>query len=211
MNSNFNKKFNSSTLFNSSIRKCNINKLPNLKRINSPKLFNSKQIKNIKSKITLNKDNYQETILSYNDTTCDEENILKKRLNKSRNINYPEIFKNKNISNTKLKIGKNKRKKTISFSKREINLLNNPDSYFYQLFQSAREAKKKQLINISNKKVIHKLWLSEVKNTIKKNEENAFKELDLLQKKFNEDDEDKIKGKIISTRTFLDLKIDKKY
>jgi hypothetical protein len=74
-----------------------------------------------------------------------------------------------------------------------------------------QEKQKKQLINISNKKVIHKLWLSEVKNTIKKNEENAFKELDLLQKKFNEDDEDKIKGKIISTRTFLDLKIDKKY
>ncbi len=205
------KKFNSSTLFNSSIIKSKKNKLPNIKEFKTPKLFNSNQIKKIQSKIKFNKENYQETIVSYNDTACYEENMLKLRINKSRNKNYPKSFTNKNITNTKSKIEKIKRKKAISFSKREINLLNNPESYFYQLFHSSREARKNQSINISNKKVIHKLWLNEVKNTIKKNEENAFKELDLLQKEFNEDDEDKIKGKIISTRTFLDLKIYKKY
>ena len=210
MNQNF-KKFNSSILFNSNKRKSRINKLPNIKKINTQKFSNSNEIKKIKTKITFNKDYYYETIGSYNDTTYDDENILKKKLNKSRNIFFLKSITNKKISNTESKIEKKKRKKAISFSKREINLLNNPESYFYQLFHSSREARKNQSINISNKKVIHKLWLNEVKNTIKKNEENAFKELDLLQKKFNEDDEDKIKGKIISTRTFLDLKIDKKY
>ena len=147
-------------------------------------------------------------------------------LKKSNSFNFNSQTKDKDIRYKQLltSISFSKRKKDEKLKYKNIKLkinLNNIDNELI-LAKSAKNKKAFQIEKncklISNSLNIKKLNLFTEQNSVlsssyayNKKRENAFKELDLLQKKFNEDDDDKIKGKIISTRTFLDLKIHKQY
>ena len=202
---------NYSTLYNIS----NINKK---KRNIFPNLFNStlhasrnlknkndiinlipikKYNKSIKLNV-LNNNTYQKKFKSYETIDNGNDEIMfKLRLNRGKKNSTD--FKNKNEKKDKSKI------KSTTFTKKEINLLSNPESYFYHLFHSSRELDNK--LKMKQKKITFKKKIKDIKNGFQNKEENVFKQLFLLKKEIRDDDEEKLKGKIISTKTFLDLKI----
>ena len=194
---------NYSTLYNIS----NINKK---KRNIFPNLFNStlhasRNLKNkndiinlIPIKNIINNNTYQKKFKSYETIDNGNDEIMfKLRLNRGKKSSTD--FKNKNEKKDKSKI------KSTTFTKKEINLLSNPESYFYHLFHSSRELDNK--LKMKQKKITFKKKIKDIKNGFQKKEENVFKQLFLLKKEIRDDDEEKLKGKIISTKTFLDLKI----
>ena len=91
-----------------------------------------------------------------------------------------------------------------SYTKRELNLLNNPNSIFYQLYHGTKEIAKNygKYRNIKKEEKI-----KEYRNYFKEDEEEAGKQLFLLQKDIQITEQEKISGKIISSNTFFDLKI----
>ena len=60
---------------------------------------------------------------------------------------------------------------------------------------------------MKQKKNTFKKRIKDIKIGFQNKEDNVFKQLFLLKKEIRDDDEEKFKGKIISTKTFLDLKI----
>jgi hypothetical protein len=137
-----------------------------------------------------------------------EEKIIKFKINKKKEKLLS--FSNRNYSKTMNKISKPNKKNTKNhkeincFSKREINLLDNPNSLFYQLFYGSKEIEK----TIGKYKTIKREQkIKEYKKYIKKDEEEAGKQLYLLKKDIHIGDQEKISGKIISSNTFFDLKI----
>ena len=137
-----------------------------------------------------------------------EEKIIKFKINKKKEKLLS--FSNHNFSKTMNKISKPNKKnaknhKEINcFSKREINLLDNPNSLFYQLYYGSKEIEK----TIGKYKTIKREQkIKEYKKYIKKDEEEAGKQLYLLKKDIHIGDNEKISGKIISSNTFFDLKI----
>ena len=137
-----------------------------------------------------------------------EEKIIKFKINKKKEKLLS--FSNRNFSKTMNKISKPNKKNTKNhkeincFSKREINLLDNPNSLFYQLYYGSKEIEK----TIGKYKTIKREQkIKEYKKYIKKDEEEAGKQLYLLKKDIHIGDQEKISGKIISSNTFFDLKI----
>ena len=137
-----------------------------------------------------------------------EEKIIKFKINKKKEKLLS--FSNRNYSKTMNKISKPNKKNTKNhkeincFSKREINLLDNPNSLFYQLYYGSKEIEK----TIGKYKTIKREQkIKEYKKYIKKDEEEAGKQLYLLKKDIHIGDQEKISGKIISSNTFFDLKI----
>ena len=137
-----------------------------------------------------------------------EEKIIKFKINKKKEKLLS--FSNRNYSKTMNKISKPNKKNTKNhkeincFSKREINLLDNPNSLFYQLYYGSKEIEK----TIGDYKAINREQkIKEYKKYIKKDEEEAGKQLYLLKKDIHIGDNEKISGKIISSNTFFDLKI----
>ena len=137
-----------------------------------------------------------------------EEKIIKFKINKKKEKLLS--FSNHIYSKTMNKISKPNKKneknhKEINcFSKKEINLLDNPNSLFYQLYHGSKEIEK----TIGKYKTIKREQkIKEYKKYIKKDEEEAGKQLYLLKKDIHIGDQEKISGKIISSNTFFDLKI----
>ena len=128
--------------------------------------------------------------------------LTERRKNPFKNkINTSKISEiNKNL----LPKNFNEKKKIPKFlSNKEVELLNNPDSIFYQIFNQI-----KSRVNTSNpifQKPEDKL--KEYYEDIKKNEEEAIKELYLLRLQFILSDQEKMLGKINSTNTFMDIKV----
>ena len=98
---------------------------------------------------------------------------------------------------------KNNQKFKKILSNRELKLLNNPDSIFYQIFNQVKSKVNKN--NPIYQKPEDKL--KEYYEDIKKNEEEAIKELYLLKLQFILSDQEKMIGKINSTNTFMDIKV----
>jgi hypothetical protein len=139
-----------------------------------------------------------------------EEKIIKFKINKKKEklLSFTNPINSKTIPkiiSKPNKINEKKDKKEInSFSKREINLLDNPNSLFYQLYYGSKEIEK----TIGKYKTIKREQkIKEYKKYIKKDEEEAGKQLYLLKKDIHIGDQEKISGKIISSNTFFDLKI----
>jgi len=142
----------------------------------------------------------------------------------SSNLNYNNISSRKYLSiwnqihfkkniiinnNTEKKISKNQynlktnQKYQKFLNNRELKLLNNPDSIFYQIFNQVKSKVNKY--NPIFQKPEDKL--KEYYEDIKKNEEEAIKELYLLKLQFILSDQEKMIGKINSTNTFMDIKV----
>ena len=202
---------NYSTLYNiSNIDKNKRNILPNLFNStihasrnlrNRNGIINLIPIKNNNKSIKLNVFNtksYTNKVTSYDGIeNGNDKTIFKLRLKKGK-IDLTNV-KNKNEKKHKKKI------KSTSFTKKEINLLNNPESYFYHLFHCSRDLDNK--LKMKQKKSTFKKRIKDIKIGFQNKEDNVFKQLFLLKKEIRDDDEEKFKGKIISTKTFLDLKI----
>ena len=93
-----------------------------------------------------------------------------------------------------------------SFTKREISLIDNPESFLYILFKSSKKFDddlRKKNIKMKRKNQIYE----EQRRDFKKNEEEVNKQKHLLNKDFNFYDQNKLTGKFYSTKTFMDLKI----
>ena len=82
--------------------------------------------------------------------------------------------------------------------------LDNPDSFFFQLYHGSKEIEKNY---INNQKLKKEEKIREYRKFIKKDEDEANKQIFLLKKDIGIGDNEKLYGKIISSNTFLDLKI----
>ena len=148
---------------------------------------------NNKSSLTKNK---KRSLSSYERNI--EKLLIKNKLKKKKNDKL--TFSNPIIS----KSLKTKYNDHNSYTKRELNLLNNPNSIFYQLYHGTKEIAK----NYGKYKNIKKEEkIKEYRNYFKEDEEEAGKQLFLLQKDIQITEQEKISGKIISSNTFFDLKI----
>ena len=147
------------------------------------------------NKSSLNK-NKKRSLSSYERNI--EKLLIKNKLRKKKNDKL--TFSNPIIS----KSLKTKYNDHNSYTKRELNLLNNPNSIFYQLYHGTKEIAK----NYGKYKNIKKEEkIKEYRNYFKEDEEEAGKQLFLLQKDIQITEQEKISGKIISSNTFFDLKI----
>lgn len=132
-----------------------------------------------------------------------EKKIIKSKLKHKSKIPFSNNFISDSISKTKIK-KRNKGKSFSSFKQKEIELLDNPNSVLYQLFQGTKEIKK----NFGNYNIYKKKeQIKEYKNFINKGEKEAVKQLFLLHKDIEIGEQEKIKGRVISSNTFFDLKI----
>ena len=148
---------------------------------------------NNKSSLTKNK---KRSLSSYERNI--EKLLISNKLRKKKNDKI--TFSNPIIS----KSLKTKYNDHNSYTKRELNLLNNPNSIFYQLYHGTKEIAK----NYGKYKNIKKEEkIKEYRNYFKEDEEEAGKQLFLLQKDIQITEQEKISGKIISSNTFFDLKI----
>ncbi len=150
-----------------------------------------------KKSFNLNK-NKKRSLSSLNYERNIEKLLINNKLRKKKNDKIS--FSNPIIS----KSLKTKYKHNNSYTKRELNLLNNPNSIFYQLYHGTKEIAK----NYGKYKNIKKEEkIKEYRNFFKEDEEEAGKQLFLLQKDIQITEQEKISGKIISSNTFFDLKI----
>ena len=149
------------------------------------------------NKSSLNK-NKKRSLSSLNYERNIEKLLISNKLRKKKNDKL--TFSNPIIS----KSLKTKYNDHNSYTKRELNLLNNPNSIFYQLYHGTKEIAK----NYGKYKNIKKEEkIKEYRNYFKEDEEEAGKQLFLLQKDIQITEQEKISGKIISSNTFFDLKI----
>ena len=183
-------------------------KFPNPKySFNSVKIRLSSRYLNI-FKINKNPKKNERLLSAIQNNKKLEEKIIKFKINKKKekllSFSNPVYSRTINkISNSNKKKEK-KHKELNNFSKREINLLDNPNSLLYQLYHGSKEIEK----TIGDYKAINREQkIKEYKKYIKKDEEEAGKQLYLLKKDIHIGDNEKISGKIISSNTFFDLKI----
>ena len=161
-------------------------------------------------KMNKNRKNNKRLLSAIHNNKKLEEKIIKFKINKKKEklLSFTNPINSKTIPkiiSKPNKINEKKDKKEInSFSKREINLLDNPNSILYQLFHGSKELEK----IIGEYKTIKRAQkIKEYRKYIKKDEEEAGKQLYLLKKDIHIGDQEKISGRIISSNTFFDLKI----
>ena len=131
-----------------------------------------------------------------------EKKIIKSKLKHKSKIPFSNDLISDTISKKKIKY-RNKRSYN-SFTQKEIELLDNPNSVLYQIFHGTQLIKQKiGKFDIYKKKE----QMKEYKDFIKNDEKEAAKQLFLLQKDIEIGSQEKIKGRIISSNTFFDLKI----
>ncbi len=114
-------------------------------------------------------------------------------------------FSNPYISNNISKHSNSNNYKSTSFTKREISLLDNPDSILYVMFHSSRKLHHNKI-----KKEVIKKKISlnnEHKEDIKRNKIEVFNQLNLLNKEIAFHDQNIPNRNINSTKTFMDLKM----
>ncbi len=198
---------------------CNSFKEESYPKINENKKINNSQNKtHIPNLISLipkkNKNKNFEDEISYK-IKWNSNNIF----SNYNNNNNPKNKLIKNIKTKEIKISNpvlfekiSKRNKTInfdyssSFTKREISLIDNPESFLYILFKSSKKFDddlRKKNIKMKRKNQIYE----EQRRDFKQNEEEVNKQKHLLNKDFNFYDQNKLTGKFCSTKTFMDLKI----
>ena len=159
-------------------------------------------------KMNKNRKNNKRLLSAIHNNKKLEEKIIKFKINKKKekllSFSNPVYSRTINkISNPNKKKEK-KHKELNNFSKREINLLDNPNSLLYQLFHGSKELEK---IIGEYKTIKREQKIKEYRKYIKKDEEEAGKQLYLLKKDIHIGDQEKISGRIISSNTFFDLKI----
>ena len=162
-------------------------------------IYKEKDNNNIikKNKRRLDSANFQNKIL--------EKNLIKYKLKKNKNkISFTNPIISESISNVKISKKIKQHKHYNSYSKRELELLDNPDSFFFQLYHGSKEIEKNY---INNQKLKKEEKIREYRKFIKKDEDEANKQIFLLKKDIGIGDNEKLYGKIISSNTFLDLKI----
>jgi hypothetical protein len=121
-----------------------------------------------------------------------------------KRINNDVKFSNPFISNNISKHTNSSNYKSTSFTKREISLLDNPDSYLYFMFHTSRKAHHNKI----KMKIINKDFsLNKHKEDIKKNKNEVFNQLNILHKEITFHEENKPNRKMFSTKTFMDMKI----
>ena len=161
-------------------------------------------------KMNKNRKNNKRLLSAIHNNKKLEEKIIKFKINKKKEklLSFTNPINSKSIPkiiSKPNKINEKKDKKEInSFSKREINLLDNPNSILYQLFHGSKELEK---IIGEYKTIKREQKIKEYRKYIKKDEEEAGKQLYLLKKDIHIGDQEKISGRIISSNTFFDLKI----
>ena len=161
-------------------------------------------------KMNKNRKNNKRLLSAIHNNKKLEEKIIKFKINKKKEklLSFTNPINSKTIPkiiSKPNKINEKKDKKEInSFSKREINLLDNPNSILYQLFHGSKELEK---IIGEYKTIKREQKIKEYRKYIKKDEEEAGKQLYLLKKDIHIGDQEKISGRIISSNTFFDLKI----
>ena len=134
-----------------------------------------------------------------------EKNLLKYKIDKNKNkIFFTNPIISESISNGKISKRNKHHKHHNSYSKRELELLDNPDSFFFQLYHGTKEIEKNY---INNHKLKKDEKIREYKKFIKKDEEEANKQLFLLKKDIGIGNNEQLYGKVISSNTFFDLKI----
>ncbi len=128
-----------------------------------------------------------------------EKKIIQSKLKHKSKIPFSNDLISDSISKKKTK--KRNKRSYNSFTQKEIELLNNPNSVLYQIFHGT------QIIKNKIGKFDIKEQIKEYKDFIKNDEKEATKQLFLLQKDIEIGSQEKIKGRIISSNTFFDLKI----
>ncbi len=196
-------------------------KLVRKRNIEKPKgnqtltLLSSKVLKSARiNKKNLN-DNKNDTFYnldSYNDLNINSVGERKKssKMKLVKNNKGKIKFSNDYINETMIKIKRKSKNKEInkfresSYSKREISLFDNPNSFFYVLFHNPQYSRKIKPIKGKSKK---NDIVEEYRQAIKENKNEVFNQLYLLKKDINKAEQHKITGKFVSTKTFMDLKI----
>jgi len=127
---------------------------------------------------------------------------LKKKINMNK-IEFSNQYIKDNLSKNNNTLNKRNKKgyKSSSYTKREISLLDNPDSFLYHIYHHA----KNNLKNI--KKNEQEENIEEYKEVLKENQNEVLRQLFLLKKEINLVEQNKLTGKALSTKTFMDLKI----
>lgn len=140
--------------------------------------------------------NYRNNINQFSKTQ------LKKKINMNK-IEFSNQYIKDNLSKNNNTLNKRNKKgyKSSSYTKREISLLDNPDSFLYHIYHHA----KNNLKNI--KKNEQEENIEEYKEVLKENQNEVLRQLFLLKKEINLVEQNKLTGKALSTKTFMDLKI----
>ena len=140
--------------------------------------------------------NYRNNINQFSKTQ------LKKKINMNK-IEFSNQYIKDNLSKNNNTLNKKNKKgyKSSSYTKREISLLDNPDSFLYHIYHHA----KNNLKNI--KKNEQEENIEEYKEVLKENQNEVLRQLFLLKKEINLVEQNKLTGKALSTKTFMDLKI----
>ena len=168
-----------------------------------PNLFDSieenKKLKNIYYKTIQNKKNKKEKLFKFRNSNSNFNNInlinhtfKSKKNNKTKKKNIVETEKNKDLD----KIVK------IKFDKIK-DLIDNPQSFLYLMFNKMKNSKFEYLEN--NNKLYFKKKFSEYKKDLDKLEQNARYELFNLKKQRTVGNEINLNGRVISSNTFFDL------
>ena len=177
-------------------------------------LLPNKLLKSFNNKNKNNIDNlyYQNETFPFNDLLSNyRKNIkqfsktqLKKKIDMNT-IQFSNQYIKANLSKKENKSNKKKVTKNnyslSSYSKREISLLDNPDSFLYHIYHHAKN-------NLKNSKTNEqKENIEECKEVLKENQNEVYRQLFLLKKEINFIEQNKLTGKALSTKTFMDLKI----
>ena len=143
------------------------------------------------------------------------DNSNKKILFKNRilnNINYnnnnQNILNNYNLNSIKNKNILLKTNKIKNLSNREINLMKNPESYFYQIYYGLEYYNKMKLEQFENKNL--KIKKKEYYENFEKMKEPANHVLNKLKLDFVLEDHQKSKA-MVSSKTFLDYNVRMKF
>lgn len=179
----------------------------------SSKLLKSARINKKNLNDNNNNDLYYNLENSYNDLNFKSVGERKKssKMKLVKNNKGKIKFSNDYINETFIKMKKkaknkekNKYRESSSYSKREISLFDNPNSFFYVLFHHPNYSSKIKPIKGKSKK---NDIVEEYRQAIKENKNEVFNQLYLLKKDINKAEQHKITGKFVSTKTFMDLKI----
>ena len=140
--------------------------------------------------------NYRNNINQFSKTQ------LKKKINMNK-IEFSNQYIKDNLSKNNNTLNKRNKKgcKSSSYTKREISLLDNPDSFLYHIYHHA----KNNLKNINKNEQEENI--EEYKEVLKENQNEVLRQLFLLKKEINLVEQNKLTGKALSTKTFMDLKI----
>ena len=174
--------------------------IPNLISLIPKKNKNKNLEDEISYKIKWNSNNI---FSNYNNNNNPKNKLIKNLKKKEIKISNPFLFEKISKRNKTINFDSNN---SSSFTKREISLIDNPESFLYILFKNSKKLDddlRKKNIKMKRKNQIYE----EQRRDFKKNEEEVNKQKHLLNKDFNFYDQNKLTGKFYSTKTFMDLKI----